>query len=135
MNLSTIILAAVISSLSFSIAAREYKRPKVKEVEVVEELDNAGRRIIRGPVYGGYYARVHIISNSVGIDNDSVSVTNSVIEAPICIRTSGIASSISDNILNCNLCVEFTGTIIMNNSLSGNKCSGKGTNRPDIFDW
>ncbi len=132
MNLSSIILATIISSLSFSIAAQESKQPKVNKVE---EYDRAGLKLIRGPVYGGFYDRVHIVSNSVGVNSYTATVTNSVIEAPICISTSGIDSFISNNTLNCNLCIEFTGTIILNNSLTSNNCSGTGTNRPDIFGW
>ena len=97
--------------------------------------DNMGREIVRGPVGSGYYNNVHIISDSVGIQGYSVMVTNSVIEAPVCIRTGGQGATVSNNILMCNLCIEFTDNTLINNTLSNNQCSGQGTNRPDVFGW
>lgn len=94
-------------------------------------LDNMGREIIRGPVGGGYYNNVHIISDSVGIEGSSVTVTNSVIEAPVCIRTGGMGASVSGNTLSCRLCIEFTGSLLMDNTLINNSCAGQLTNRPD----
>lgn len=97
--------------------------------------DKMGKEIIKGPVGSGYYNNVHIISDSVGIQGYSVMVTNSVIEAPVCIRTGGQDVTVSNNILICNLCVEFTDSALINNTLDNNQCLGQGTNRPDVFGW
>lgn len=100
-----------------------------------KQRDDMGREVIRGPVGSGYYDNVRIISDSVGIQGDSVTVTNSVIEAPVCVRTSGLGTTLRNNILMCNLCIEFTDSVLINNTLIDNHCSGQGTNRPDVFGW
>ncbi len=97
--------------------------------------DNKGRKIIRGPVGDGVYNNVHIISNTVGVDGSFVSVTNSVIEAPVCIRISGQNSLVSNNDLICRLCVEFTSGALIGHTLTNNRCDGQGTNRSDVFGW
>lgn len=97
--------------------------------------DEMGREIIKGPVGSGYYNNVHIISDSVGIQGYSVMVTNSVIEAPVCIRTGGQGATVSNNVLMCSLCIEFTDRALIKNTLTNNRCSGRGTNRPDVFGW
>jgi hypothetical protein len=33
------------------------------------------------------------------------------------------------------LCVEFTTRVLLNVVLAHNTCSGRGTNRPDVFKW
>jgi hypothetical protein len=104
-------------------------------VVAAEEQDEDGRQIIRGPVYGGYYDNVHIISNSVGVEAASVTVTNSVIEAPICIRVGGVGATVTNNTLTCDRCIVFTSSVLMKNRLVSNRCSGVGTNRPDVFGW
>lgn len=97
--------------------------------------DPQGRKYIQGPVYGGYhYDNVHIISNSVGLHaRGTVHITNSVIDAPVCVSSNGIGLNASNNKMNCNLCFEFKGAILMDNRLINNSCSGRGTNRSDAF--
>lgn len=121
-----LLLGVVLSIISFSAFADQgVDYPK----------DSQGRRLIQGPVGPGTYFNVHIISNSVGVFGDNVKVINSFIEAPVCIRVGGISNQISNNILKCNLCVQFTGDTLIDNTLNNNNCSGRGTNRPDVFGW
>ncbi|WP_157656004.1 hypothetical protein [Burkholderia ubonensis] len=100
-----------------------------------KQRDEMGREIIRGPVSGVYFNNVHVISDSVGIRGWSVVVTNSVIEAPVCIRTSGQSSTISNNDLKCDLGIEFTEAALIRNTLTNNRFTGRGTNRPDVLGW
>ncbi len=99
------------------------------------QRDGMGRKIIRGPVGSGVYNNVHIISDSVGVQGDSVTVTDSIIEAPVCVRTLGYNTRVINSDLRCNLCIEFTGRVLLNNVLAEIRCAGKGTNRPDVFGW
>lgn len=113
--------------LFFAFPATSFSEDKAR-------TDDMGREIIEGPVSGGFYNNVHIISDSVGIDSYSdVTVTNSVIEADICIKTPGRGATIRNNTLKCGVCVEFTGNTIVNNTLINNRCSGRMTNRSDAF--
>lgn len=96
--------------------------------------DSAGREIIRGPVSSGIYSNVHIISDSIGVNGfGPTMISDSVIEAPICVRSTGQGLSLQNNVLNCDLCVEFMPGALMNNSLISNQCAGRLSNRPDIF--
>ena len=105
-------------------------------ISVFAETDSEGRKIINGPVFGDYYSNVHIISDSVGVyAQGSVTIRNSVIEAKTCVKSAGIGLNLQNNTLICGLCVEFTGSMLMDNTLSNNNCSGRGTNRPDQFGW
>jgi hypothetical protein len=97
-------------------------------------MDSAGRRIIRGPVSNGPYFNVHIISDTVGVlSYGTVTVEDSVIEAPVCIRTGGSGNLIRNNHLDCETGIEFTSGPIINNVLEGNVTSGRLSNSPDIF--
>jgi hypothetical protein len=98
-----------------------------------KEVDSNGRTIIRGPVYGGTYRNVHIISDSVGVRGSNILLTDSVVDAPICVSTSGMGNTINRNSLNCSLCIEFTGETIMDNQVNDNRCAGRLSNRPDVF--
>ena len=129
MRRTTLVLAAVTIAASFTITAQEPKQPSG------ETRDSMGKKMIRGPVGAGHYDNVHIISDSVGVQGLVVTVTNSVIEAPVCIRTGGQDAQIINNILVCNLCIEFTESVLLGNVLMDNRCSGRGTNRPDVFGW
>lgn len=98
--------------------------------------DNMGREILEGPVSGAYYTNVHIISDSVGVyARGSTTIVNSVIEARVCVQSNGIGLNMNNNVLKCGECIQFTGSMLMDNSLSNNQISGRGTNRPDIFGW
>lgn len=107
----------------------------VSESSAEPQIDNLGKKIIKGPVGPGTYINVHIISDSVGIYGDNTKIINSVIEAPICISVNGLENYISQNDLRCNLCVQFRGTSLIDNTMSNNHCAGQGTNRPDVFGW
>lgn len=125
-----IVLAALVLLLP---CVQAFAQPSSRSND--ESLDSEGRQIIRGTVGSGRYNNVHIISDTVGIEGYSVTVTNSVIEAPVCIRTGGYGALVSNNLLLCDLCIQFTGSSLINNTLTNNRCSGQGTNRPDVMGW
>ena len=89
-----------------------------------KEYDNAGRQILRGPQPAGYYNNVHIISNSVGVEGTNLTVSDSVIEAPVCIKTQGMGVTVTGSTLNCGVCVEYTGGFISGNIFMNNNCTG-----------
>lgn len=96
--------------------------------------DSQGLEIIIGPVGKGYYENVHIISSTIGVVSSGESIIiNSVIEAPICVRATGINLTIQGSNLYCDLCIEFTGRALINNRFASNKCEGQFSNRPDVF--
>jgi hypothetical protein len=97
--------------------------------------DASGRQILRGPVGDGIYQDVRIVSDSVGIVGRVIVVRNVVIDAPVCVRTPGHGVFVADSVLNCGLCIEFLDSVLINNTLLNNRCSGRGTNRPDVFGW
>lgn len=105
-------------------------------IAVIAEQGSQGKRMINGPVFGGYYENVHIRSNSVGVyaSSDTV-IVNSIIEAPVCIQSNGKNLTAQGNDLYCELCIEFTERNLINNRLMSNSCAGQGTNRPDVFGW
>ncbi|WP_157687076.1 hypothetical protein [Burkholderia lata] len=124
-----IVMSASLSAHPLAVAQQPQKQSDGKQ------RDEMGREIIRGPVSGVYFNNVHVISDSVGIRGWSVVVTNSVIEAPVCIRTSGQSSTISNNDLKCDLGIEFTEAALIRNTLTNNRFTGRGTNRPDVLGW
>jgi hypothetical protein len=91
--------------------------------------------VLKGPVGNGTYIRVVIESQTVGIMGDQVTLIDSTVRAPVCVRTPGNGVTIKGNTLDCALCVEFTSNVIVGNTLVNNRCAGRGTNRPDIFGW
>ena len=109
----------------------EKPAPVVQKEEVSKpQYDKAGRKIIRGPVHERYLNNVHIISDSYGvIAMDGAIITDSVIEAPICVKSSGRGLTLKRNELNCQLGVEFTGSILMDNTLMSNSYAGTLSNR------
>lgn len=98
--------------------------------------DVAGLRIVQGPVGPGFYSKVRIVSSTVGVDAyATTTIVDSVIEAPVCVRSTGQHLLVRNNVLKCGLCVEFTGGPLIDNTLSNNRCIGRGTNRPEVFGW
>lgn len=103
----------------------------VAEPAICKEVDAIGRQIMRGPLPSGVYSFVHIISDSVGIDGGygPVTVTNSVIEAPICVRTSGIDIAVTNSKLLCQLCIQYTTEgMRMGNVFIDDICAGQWSN-------
>lgn len=92
-------------------------------------------RYLKGPVGNGVYINVVIESDTVGVLGDTVTLIDSTVRAPVCVRTAGQGVTIRNNTLDCGLCVEFTSPVLIKNTLIGNRCSGRGTNRPDVFGW
>jgi hypothetical protein len=100
----------------------------------VPAKDAEGRTVLRGPQHEGYYNNVHIVSDTVGIENYSgVSLTNSVIEARVCVVVGPFGNRIDGNELRCGGCVKFPMGPLRNNQVSNNRCAGQLTNRPDAF--
>ena len=97
------------------------------------EFDSDGRRYMQGPVPSGLLERVHIFSKTIGVVGDGTRLFDSVIDAPICISMPGNLNVISGNFLNCGLCVDFTHPVVTDTQLINNTCTGRLTNRPDIF--
>lgn len=98
--------------------------------------DGNGRIIVHGPVTSGVYSRVHIVSKSVGVYAIlPTTIVDSVIDAPVCVSTSGRNLTLRGNVLNCALCVEFTEGFLGNNTFADNTCTGRGSNRPDVVGW
>lgn len=101
------------------------------------ERDAQGRRVIVGPIrlgFGEHLSNVHILSNGYGIKAEmNAWLSNSVIEAPICVTTKGLGLKLTSNDFYCDLAIEFTGTALMDNQFIDNRYSGQYTNRPDAF--
>lgn len=92
-------------------------------------------RVLKGPVGNGTYIGVVIESQTVGVMGDQITLIDSTVRAPVCVRTPGSGVTIKGNTLDCALCVEFTSNVVVGNTLVNNRCAGRGTNRPDIFGW
>lgn len=109
----------------------EKPAPVAAKTEMTQQkYDGAGRKIIYGPVRERYLSNVHIISDSYGvIAMDGTTITDSVIEAPICVQSSGMGLTLKRNKLNCQLGVEFTGSMLMNNTFISNSYTGRLANR------
>lgn len=100
------------------------------------QRDTAALPTLRGPLPSGQYHGVRIVSDSVGvIAIHATTIVNSVIEAPVCVLSSGHELTLRGNLLNCELCVEFTEGLLLNLQIADNQCNGRGTNRPDILRW
>jgi hypothetical protein len=100
------------------------------------DTDRDGREIVYGPIIANQplYSNIHVISNSYGIiAKDAVRIENVVIEAPVCVLSSGYGLRLVSSDLYCELGVEFTDRVLMNNEISNNRVAGQLTNRPDVF--
>lgn len=90
-----------------------------------------------GPLHlyqGQQLDNVHIVSNSYGVKAEmDASISNSVIEAPICVITQGLGLKLTSNHLLCDLAIKFTGTALFDNQFIDNIYSGAYTNRSDLF--
>lgn len=105
-----------------------------KGVPQPEDYDNQGRRIVRGPVQSSNINNLRIVSDSVGIvSNVGVRVSNSVIEAPICMSVPSVGNLITNNVLNCDLGINFGPGPLLNNRLFNNQYRGQLSNRPNRF--
>ncbi len=99
--------------------------------------DNKGRLMMVGPVHlqeGQRLSNVHIVSRGYGvIAEPGARVSDSVIEATICVRPEGIGIALMGNVLYCQLAVEFTGSVLLGNVFLDNRYSGIFSNRPADF--
>lgn len=94
------------------------------------QRDRSGKEIIYGPVPSGFYTNVHIISQSVGVEAyGPTSISDSVIEAPVCVSSSGQWLSMTNNQLYCGLCIEYAPGPVVGNTITNNICSGRWSNR------
>lgn len=133
--------AAFIASADLLAAERKRKQqPEVKnstDHDQSPEKDAEGRTIIRGPIDANLspiIENVHVVSDSYGvIAHGPTMIKSSVIDAKICVQSSGNSLILRDNVLNCGLGVEFTSGVLMDNQFSNNRYSGQLTNRPDVF--
>jgi hypothetical protein len=82
------------------------------------------------------YSGVRIVSKSVGVYAIlPTTIVDSVIEAPVCVSSSGRNLTLRGNVLDCALCIEFTEGFLDNNNIGDNHCTGRGSNRPDVVGW
>lgn len=96
----------------------------------IDIRDEQGRKIIKGPVGADFYTNVHIISQNVGvIAYGPTSISNSMIEAPVCVQTSGQWLTLNNNELLCDLCIEYLHGPVIENSIVNNTCAGKFSNQ------
>lgn len=95
------------------------------------ERDSDGRQILRGTQVTGSFDNVRIIADDVGIYHsfNMLWVSNSVIEAPVCIETVGSNLKLSNNTFICDLCIKLTSGVNMLNEIYNNECSGQFSNR------
>ena len=91
------------------------------------ERDADGRVILRGTQYGSSYFNVHIIADGIGVVNQSgnLMISNSVVEARVCVLSNGIGLVLRNNILKCGVCVEYSSGLIIGNEIVGNVCHGQ----------
>lgn len=98
-------------------------------------VDEFGKEYKIGPLPGGTYNNVHIVSDSVGIYipySGTVVLTNSIVEAPVGIKASGYRSvDVRYNDFNCDLAIEFTSSSSGNRAI-GNKFAGRFSNDPNF---
>ncbi len=121
-------------ALAYGVALCCASSPLAQELDAPR--DGSGRLIMQGPVPSGVYTRVHIISQSVGVVAVlPTTIVDSVIEAPVCVSTSGRNLTLRGNVLDCALCIEFSDGFLLNNTIVDNTCTGRGTNRPDVLGW
>lgn len=100
------------------------------------EKDRDGREIVYGPILVNQplYSNIHVISDSYGfVAKGAVRIENVVIEAPVCVRSSGYGLRLIGSDLYCRLGVEFTERALINNEISNNRVAGQLSNRPDVF--
>lgn len=103
------LLSAVVWYCSGALHALENEAPR----------DANGLAIIKGPVASGIYSRVHIVSETVGVFAIlPTTITNSVIEAPVCVSTFGRNLTLRGNVLDCALCIEFGDGFLANNTIA-----------------
>ncbi|MEO6598848.1 MAG: hypothetical protein ABIQ16_03185 [Polyangiaceae bacterium] len=111
------------------LVAREKPRVAVPTVST-PSVDEQGLKLIRGPIEAnGVLNRVHIVSDTVGVVHKGyqrLTITNSVISAPICVRTPGsIGLTLTNNTLDCDLGVQFETTMLLDNQFIDNRIRGQ----------
>lgn len=90
--------------------------------EANKPRDSAGREIVKGPVRGGYWNNVRIVSSSVGVDSSyqSTTIRDSIIDADICLVVGMAGAQIFNTEFNCRVCVIQEGPPL-GNQLIGNR--------------
>lgn len=124
-------IAFIVAAMALTLSAQAEQNSSAKK------FDTEGREIVKGPLGVGVYRNIHIISDTVGIISytGAISVEDSVIEAPVCIKTNGYGNTVVNTELRCGLGIEFTSGPFIENTFMNNSFSGQGTSRPDIFGW
>lgn len=111
------------------LVAREKPRAEAAPAPVAE-TDADGRKLIRGPIEtSGVLSHVHIVSDSIGVVHkgyERLTIEDSVISAPICVRTPGsVGLTLVNNTLDCDLGVQFETSVLMGNQFTGNRIRGQ----------
>ena len=70
-------------------------------------LDRYGLEKVVGPVRDRVVRGKHIVSDTVGVISDPAIVINSIIEADVCIVTSGRSFVLVNSLLICRQCIKF----------------------------
>jgi hypothetical protein len=94
------------------------------------ETDTEGRKLIHGPIEAnGVLKHVHIVSDSIGVVHKGyqrLTIEDSVISAPICVRTPGsVGLTLINNTLDCDLGVQFETSVLMDNQFMDNRIRGQ----------
>jgi hypothetical protein len=106
-------------------------KPRVDSAPApMAETDGDGRRLIRGPIEAnGVLKHVHIISDSIGVVHKGyqrLTIQDSVISAPICVRTPGsVGLTLTNNTLDCDLGVQFETDMLLDNQFIDNRVRGR----------
>ena len=91
-----------------------------------KKYDDYGREIIKGPLGPGFYNRVHIVSDTVGVvASNATRIINSAIEAPVCIQSSGINLTVENTDLICGTCLQYTNSVRIGVQFSSVRCAGR----------
>jgi len=96
-----------------------------------------GIKTIFGPINatGLHLDNVRIVAyDTAAVYSDGgTTITNSTIEAPVCIQSAGINLHLDRDLLKCHLGVRFTTRYLINNSITNCSYSEQLSNKPDTF--